>query len=260
MYRLIVVDDDVDAVNNLSKNYPWEASGFTLVETFQDGKSALEWLRSHTVELILCDIKMPCMNGIELARQMQLIHRPEKIIFVSGFKDFDYAQKALEYGVFRYCIKPVTYREMQTIISAVCKEITKERNSLTEKRSEPEEQKNGVSHNISDVKIDLIKSYVCKHYTTVTLQQLADHMQMNTSYLSSFFRNKTGKKLFDYITEVRLNAAFEILKTDSFLNVAEIAERVGYTNAISFSRSFKKQFGVPPSEVRRDFDATEMKK
>ena len=103
MYRLIVVDDDVDAVNNIAKDFPWEQSGFTLVGSFQDGESALAWLKTHTVDLILCDIKMARMNGIELARQMQQAHRKEKLVFISGFKDFDYAQKALEYGVFRYC-------------------------------------------------------------------------------------------------------------------------------------------------------------
>ena len=86
MYRLIVVDDDVDAVNNIAKDFPWEQSGFTLVGSFQDGESALAWLKTHTVDLILCDIKMARMNGIELARQMQQAHRKEKLVFISGFK------------------------------------------------------------------------------------------------------------------------------------------------------------------------------
>lgn len=58
MYRLIVVDDDADAVNNIAKDFPWEQSGFTLVGTFRNGESALAWLKMHTVDLILCDIKM----------------------------------------------------------------------------------------------------------------------------------------------------------------------------------------------------------
>lgn len=64
MYRLIVVDDDVDAVNNIAKDFPWEQSGFTLVGSFQDGESALAWLKTHTVDLILCDIKMARNDGI----------------------------------------------------------------------------------------------------------------------------------------------------------------------------------------------------
>lgn len=258
MYRLIVVDDDVDAVNNIAKDFPWEQSGFTLVGSFQDGESALAWLKTHMVDLILCDIKMARMNGIELARQMQQAHRKEKLVFISGFKDFDYAQKALEYGVFRYCIKPVTFREMQKTIAAIRETIERERGVHLPADSAHSGEAN--SHSIADVKIDRIRRYVQDHYAGVTLRQLAEFMQMNTTYLSYYFKEKTGQKLFDYITEVRLNAGLEILKTDSYLNVAEVAQKVGYTNAISFSRSFKKQFGVSPSQVRRNFDSTEEKK
>lgn len=264
MYRLIVIDDDVDAVNNISKDYPWEQSGFTLVGTFLNGELALNWLRSHSVELILCDIKMPRMNGIELARQMQLMRRREKIIFISGFKDFEYARKALDYGVSSYCIKPITFREMQRTIDKIRAEIDRERgvqagaSEAVAREAAARAPEKGRS--ISDIKIERIRGYINDRYAGVTLQQLADYMDMNTSYLSHYFKDKTGQKLFDYITEVRLNAALQILKTDSRLNVAEVAERVGYTNAISFSRTFKKQFGVPPSEVRRDFDVTEAKR
>ena len=218
MYRLIVVDDDVDAVNNIAKDFPWEQSGFTLVGSFQDGESALAWLKTHTVDLILCDIKMARMNGI----------------------------------------KPVTFREMQKTIAAIRETIERERGVHLPADSAHSGEAN--SHSIADVKIDRIRRYVQDHYAGVTLRQLAEFMQMNTTYLSYYFKEKTGQKLFDYITEVRLNAGLEILKTDSYLNVAEVAQKVGYTNAISFSRSFKKQFGVSPSQVRRDFDSTEEKK
>ncbi len=262
MYRLIVVDDDVDAVNSLSKNFPWEQSGFSLVGTFQDGESALEWLKEHTVDLILCDIKMPNMNGLELARRAHAMRRPEKIIFVSGYKDFEYARKALEYGVSNYCIKPVTFGEMRETIQKVLKELERTNGTHlsppnTEFSEDAADSDN--KRNISDVKIEQIKKYICRHYDAVKLQQLAVYMQMNTTYLSSFFKKKTGQKLFDYITEVRLNAALNILKTDSTKSINEVAEQVGYTNAISFSRSFKKQFGVSPTDVRRNFNCAETK-
>lgn len=147
---------------------------------------------------------------------------------------------------------------MQKTIAAIRETIERERGVHLPADSAHSGEAN--SHSIADVKIDRIRRYVQDHYAGVTLRQLAEFMQMNTTYLSYYFKEKTGQKLFDYITEVRLNAGLEILKTDSYLNVAEVAQKVGYTNAISFSRSFKKQFGVSPSQVRRDFDSTEEKK
>lgn len=261
MYRLIVIDDDVDAVNTISKDFPWEQYGFSRVASFQDGKSALEWLRSHTVDLILCDIKMPQMNGIELARQLHSMHRREKIIFISGYKDFEYARKALEYGVRSYCIKPVTFREMQKTIQTIREELESEYGSLPSGgENAPEGTPMSKSRSLSDVKIERIRRYIGEYYASVTLNQLAEYLQMNTTYLSHYFKEKTGEKLFDYITEVRLNAALELLKTGNSLNVSEVAEKVGYKNAISFSRSFKKQFGMPPSEAQKGSGVTEVKR
>ncbi len=258
MYRLIVIDDDVDAVNTISKDFPWEQFGFSQAASFQDGKNALEWLKYHTVSLILCDIKMPEMNGIELARQLHSMHRREKIIFISGYKDFEYARKALEYGVCRYCIKPVTFREMQKTIQTIREDLDNENGMLplgNENASEsPADSKNC---SISDIKIERIRRYIGQYYASVTLNQLAEYLEMNTTYLSHYFKEKTGEKLFDYITAIRLKAALELLKTSDGLNVAEVAEKVGYMNAISFSRSFKKRYGVPPSGVQKDFGSTE---
>ncbi|MDD3336969.1 MAG: response regulator [Eubacteriales bacterium] len=264
MYRLIVIDDDIDAVNSISKNFPWEQFGFCLINSFQDGISALAWLKTHTVEVILCDIKMPRMNGIELARQMQLRHRRERIIFISGFKDFEYARKALEYHVCSYCIKPVTFREMQKTIQKIREDIDQERSVIpSEDVSSISEMPSPIAEprqSITDVKIEQIRMYISRYYASITLRQLAGFMQMNTTYLSHYFKDKTGQNLFGYITEVRLNAALTLLKAESHLNLTEVAEKVGYTNTVSFSRSFKNQFGVTPTDVRRDFSIVEAHK
>ena len=252
---MIVVDDDVNAVNNMTKDFPWEECGFSVEASFEDGAEALRWLQTHTTDLVLCDIKMPRMSGIELARHLHAERREEKVIFISGFKDFEYARKAMEYGVLRYCVKPVTFRELRQTILHIREMLDGERGSRA-----PEEEDPARGHSITDVQIEKIQRYIQAHYAEVTLQTLADYMHMNTSYLSRYFRDKTGKRLFDSITEVRMNAAMDLLRNNASLNITEIADLVGYTNGISFSRAFKKQFGVPPAEFRRNFDVIGEKK
>ena len=177
---MIVVDDDVNAVNNMTKDFPWEECGFSVEASFEDGAEALRWLQTHTTDLVLCDIKMPRMSGIELARHLHAERREEKVIFISGFKDFEYARKAMEYGVLRYCVKPVTFRELRQTILHIREMLDGERGSRA-----PEEEDPARGHSITDVQIEKIQRYIQAHYAEVTLQTLADYMHMNTSYLFS---------------------------------------------------------------------------
>lgn len=73
----------------------------------------MSFLKNNPVDQIISDIKMPVMDGIALAKWIYEQKRMEKIIFISGYKDFDYARKAMEYGVSYYCLKPVTYPEIK---------------------------------------------------------------------------------------------------------------------------------------------------
>ena len=250
MYKLIIIDDDVGTSNNLGNYFPWEENGFQIAEKFYDGVTAFQYLLHNPVDLIISDIKMPEMNGIELARRLHELSRPELIIFISGYKDFDFAQKAMEYGVSYYCLKPVTYREIKGKLGCI-------RQTL-EKRSRQTEAPAGES-GLQEVQIEKIKKYVQANYRDATLSSVAEFMQMNQCYLSRFFREKTGEKLSAYITQVRMRQALVLLRDDRYRNIYEISEVVGYSNAISFAKTFGKLYGVSPTAYRRDFNNPQMK-
>ena len=78
-------------------------------------------------------------------------------------------------------------------------------------------------------------------------------MKKNPAYLSRFFKENTDTNLFSYITKVRMKKALEFLQDDDFCTVYEIGEKVGYSNAVSFSKAFQKQYGVNPTEYRNKF-------
>ena len=120
---MIVVDDDVNAVNNMTKDFPWEECGFSVEASFEDGAEALRWLQTHTTDLVLCDIKMPRMSGIELARHLHAERREEKVIFISGFKDFEYARKAIRSGVTNYLLKPVSEEDLENTLAVLRMEL-----------------------------------------------------------------------------------------------------------------------------------------
>ena len=174
MYKLIIIDDDIGTSNSLSNYFPWETQGFQLVEKFHDGITAFRYLQKHSVDLIISDIKMPEMNGIELARKLHEMRRREKIIFISGYKDFEYARSALEYGVRCYCLKPVTYREINEKLRVIKSELDTEHGIPVEGGSSED--------SFDSMRINKIKAYINTSYRDVTLDALARYMDMNASY------------------------------------------------------------------------------
>ena len=249
MYKLIIIDDDIGTSNSLSNYFPWETHGFQLVEKFYDGITAFRYLQRHAVDLIISDIKMPEMNGIELARKLHEMHRKEKIIFISGYKDFEYARSALEYGVKCYCLKPVTYREINEKLRAIKAELDAE-HGIPAASSDS-------GNSFDSMRINKIKAYVNTNYRDVTLNDLAKYMDMNASYLSRFFSEKTGETISEYITRKRMQKALELLKKYEYRTIQEVCEQVGYTNHASFTKAFVKAYGVSPTAYRRDFSTLE---
>lgn len=254
MYSLIIVDDDSGTSNNLGNYFPWEEHGFQVIEKFYDGYSAYQYLKLHRVDLVISDIKMPIMDGIELAKWLYEQHRKEKLIFISGYKDFDYAQKAMEYGVSYYCLKPVTYPEIKQKLSNIKKMLEQEKRAEQIEKPDVEEQ------SIQMKQIRKCKDYIKANYKEVSLESIAEYMKMNPSYLSRFFKEYAKTNLFSYIQEVRMKMALEFLQNEEYRTIYEVGEKVGYSNQISFTKTFRKNYGITPTEYRNKFASIQEEK
>ncbi len=126
MYRILIVDDEKLERNGMK--FLLKKTG-TELEIFEaaNGRDALEFLTRQKVEILLTDIKMPYINGLELAEKVSLQYPEIKIIMFSGYSDFSYAQTAIRYGVLDYILKPVDPLEFQKTIKKALDEITKEK-------------------------------------------------------------------------------------------------------------------------------------
>ena len=246
---MIIVDDDIETCNSMASLFPWSQNGFSLVGKFTNGRSALSYLRQNSVDLIISDIKMPEMNGVELARRLKDQGRKEKIVFFSGYKDFEYARLAMEYGVKYYCLKPVTCSEIQEKLVQIRRELDQE-NGVPESPPVQED-------NFAGTQLRKIRACIENNYRDITLNGLADYMEMNPSYLSRFFHEKTGEKLSEYITRTRMRKALELLQRDEYRTIGEVSDRVGYTNPVSFTKAFSKMYGFAPAAYRKNYEVKE---
>ncbi|MFS0824430.1 response regulator [Bacillus sp. 1P02SD] len=105
MYSVILVDDDYLVLEYLKKMIPWEDLGFFIVGVFQESEEALNYLKVEKVDLIITDIGMPILNGIELVRKSKEIHPECHSIIISCHEEFDFAKQALRLNVFEYILK-----------------------------------------------------------------------------------------------------------------------------------------------------------
>ncbi|MDF2959567.1 MAG: Two component transcriptional regulator, AraC family [Paenibacillus sp.] len=256
MYKLLVVDDETKIRNGICNYFPWNEIGFEVVAEAKNGRQALDYILKNDVDVVLSDIKMPVMSGVELAQELHSRKSKTKIVFLTGYKEFDYAQKALVYGVKSYIIKPTKYEELLEIFSRIKDELDEDK--LKEEAAVPvpvavssgdEEEELAEGQGYHEKKITAIKSYVMEHYKDVTLEEVAGLFHMNLYYLSKYFKKWSGQNFSDYVISVKMEKAAELLK-DITYKTYEIGSSVGYDNAKNFSRAFKLYFGKSPREFR----------
>lgn len=108
LYTVVVADDEEELRQAVCRMTPWEELGFRLVGDAGNGLDALELVEALEPDLLLTDIRMPFISGIELARQVREVRPFMHIAFLSGFDDFEYAKQAIQYNIISYMLKPLT--------------------------------------------------------------------------------------------------------------------------------------------------------
>ena len=138
VYKVLLVDDEILIREAISENIPWEKHGFELVHVCDNGKTAIEYLEENEVNLVITDICMPYVDGMELSKYIYENHPETMIIIFSGYSDFEYAKQAIQYKVAEYILKPVTAKELSDVLDKIKDKLdieqTKEKkiNKLTE--------------------------------------------------------------------------------------------------------------------------------
>lgn len=241
MYKLLIVDDESEIRNGLSQYFPWNEVGFEVAAVAEDAQHALLALRNSKFDAMLCDIRMPGMLGIDLAHIVHTQYPHVQIILLSGYKEFEYAQRAIAYGVRRYLIKPTNYSDLLETFQALQVEL----DNLKQQSAKKEQTKPINDHYI----VRSIKQFVFKHYANITLDNVAKHVHMNPHYVSKLFKQKTGINFSDFVIEVKMRKAIELLQMPEY-KTYEISEKVGYSNPRNFTRAFKSFYGHGPKSYR----------
>lgn len=132
MYKLLIVDDDEVICRGLGSCIPWKEYGIQNVHLAYDGEMALEYVEKEHPDIILADINMPFMDGMEFSMRVRQEYPDIKIILLTAYKEFQYAKKAVQLQIFEYLTKPFTNEEVLEAVLRAIKQLDKEKYFRTE--------------------------------------------------------------------------------------------------------------------------------
>ncbi|MDR6550604.1 response regulator [Paenibacillus qinlingensis] len=172
MFSLLIVDDHKHQVDTLAVTLPWEELGITTIYKAYEGQGALAILEAHPVDIVITDIRMPGMSGLELLERVNESNRKIDAILLTGYAEFEYAKKAIELHALEYLIKPV---RDQLLIDAVSRIISKRQNEL--QHSQAFEQANAILHqNLPLLKENLLHDLL--QGAKISPKQLIEKLEM----------------------------------------------------------------------------------
>lgn len=239
MFNVIVIDDERHIADGLAKLITRVNDQFRVIHCFYNGTEAIEWLTENIgqVDLVVTDIHMPDVSGLDLVKKYQSRKNRPHFMILSGYNEFEYAQRAISYGVTAYLLKPVDTLELKETLNRISENVKpREENAHVKRESRMAAR---------------IREYVDKNYRDFDLGKLAEHLQMNRDYICRVFKRETGESINHYLYKTRMEKAARLLKENEFMKVYEISELVGYKDPIYFSRLFKKIYGKLPKEYQQ---------
>lgn len=252
MYKILLVDDEELVLKSLLHTVEWEKYGFSVIDMALSGKEAYEKTMDLKPDLVMTDIRMQGIGGLELI-QMVKQERPDTFFCIlSGYAEFAYAKKALELGAIGYCLKPFQEEEIVAYLRKIKTEL--DNRKKTERATQVQEnEKAEIKKRKNSVKnqtyIDIM-DYVNEHYMEdISPQILAERFHINVSYLSQLLKKESGITYTEYLTKLRIKHACRLLGTTD-TKIGEIAEKVGFHDYFYFTRVFKKTMNMSPSEYR----------
>ena len=253
MYKVFIVDDEEYVIKSLIAQVDWTSYGFEIVGYSYDSSNAFDQICLLEPDLIFIDIRMPGMNGLELMKNLTETVKTALFIVISGYAEFAYAQKAINYGAFGYCLKPFDSGEIISYLQKAAPVLTHMAKSSG--TCDPDIcYSNGIPLNVRFMNhtFNLIIKYVHEYYNQdITVQRIAQAVNVNANYVSQLFKKETGSTYTKYLSKLRVENACKLL-IDTDLSVSEIARQVGYSDYFYFSRVFKKIKGKSPSVYRMD--------
>ena len=190
MLKVFLVEDEMIIRNGVKNNIPWEQEGFTFVGEAGDGELAWPLIKQTKPDILITDIRMPFMDGLELSGLVRKELPDTKIIILSGYSEFDYAKQAINLGVAKYLLKPISGEKLLEAVKQVADIIREERaQALLVEQYRQENQEN--------IKIEKIRLFEQIVAGSATTREILDRGELLELDLAAPFYTVLLLKLVD---------------------------------------------------------------
>ena len=243
MLKVLIVEDEEMIRKGIVLTVDWAALDCMVVGEAANGVQGLEAARRLEPSLIITDLKMPQMDGIEMLKALRAQGCTAYVIILTAYDNFSYVQSALRLGAVDYLLKPFHDGDLENAITRVQQRMKPE---TTETAPLGIVRKGDKSKYVQEA-----MDYISAHYNDpdISVGTVAKSLNISEGYLSHTFKKETDYTLLNYLTRYRIHKAMELLK-DCRVKVYEVAEQVGYRDIAYFSATFKKYAGISPSEYQ----------
>lgn len=242
MYKVVIVDDEPIIAEGLKRTVDWNRFGCEVAGIAYSGKEGLELIERTNPDILFSDIRMPDLDGLSMIAALKSQHSNLEITILTGFRDFEYAQKAITLGVKRFLLKPSKMDEINEAVQTMTEDLSK-RN--------PEEKPAEENSTAGNFIVRNALAYMEEHYKEkLQLNDVAEQVFVSPWHLSKLINSVQNENFSEVLNRIRIRHAKELMK-DPSLRIGDIADEVGFQDLAHFSRVFKKQTGKTPNEFRK---------
>ncbi len=221
----------------LASAISWASIGCAVCGVAYDGVQGKRLLEEKRPDIIIADIRMPGMDGLEMVAHVRSRLPDSRIIFMSAYDDFAYVQKALHLHAHEYLLKPFENSQLMECVQQLLKE------------TKAESRDDAPALSVYSTLVNNILAYIDDNPERHSLQETAEHFGFSASYISMLIKKETGENYMHWVTRARVSLAKKLLRDPNY-RIEEVADKVGYKNYISFYTMFVKWTGLSPREYR----------
>ncbi len=252
MFKVMIIDDEPIIVEGIKKIVPWEKYGCQIIATANDGIEGSRLIRELKPDILFSDISMPGIDGLTMVAGLRSEFPLIKICILTGYRDFDYAQKAISLGVSRYLLKPsnlVEIEEAIAVMTAGLKELKADEEPAEVEESQEREEDSETKAAGSFIVYNAIQYMEENFNRKITLSEVAEKTYISQWHLSKLLNKHKGLNFSEILNNIRVKEAKKLLMNSS-MRIGDIAWEVGFTDIAHFSKVFKKLTGLSANEYR----------